>query len=436
MFAKEVVEFSKNLESLRDFVELVDAHLEEKNIAEIKNDAMSLAPLLLLMHKSHPNEFQLEEVVLNKIKDRFGSDIEWIEEERENGKEFKIELNEEAQKKFANAMDKLSKSRKRQSSLYQSSLVTIISYVEWFLAQLIHRYYDKNPGSIGLKDKQLSLNDLYEIGSIDEAKKYLIDTKVEAVLRGSLNDWINFLKDQLNLSMGYLKDYQKVLTEACQRRNLYVHNGGVVNSIYLRNCSFEGMDPPSLGEKLSCDKNYIEKTLSAFEKTFLLIAAELWKKNEPNNANRFHILNSLSYKHIFNERYEIGSSLAYFLCGDKSQKESDRIIAQINYWQAKKWQDDFVSIRKEIEQSDFSAKDTLYILAKHVLLDEYDKAFLLIPDLLKSEKLSFSDLSEWPLFKELRESPRYIDIEREFGATKTEIDENIKLLTTSLLVVE
>ena len=425
MFAKEVVEFSRNLESLRDFVELVDAHLEEKNLDDIKSDPMSFAPLMLLMHKQHPNKFQLEEELIDKIRERFGSEIDFIEEESESGKEIELKLNDEGQKRFSTAMAKLSKSQKRQSSLYQSSLVTIISYVEWFLAQLIHRYYDKNPKSIGLKDKQLSLNDLYEIGSIDEAKKFLIDTKVESILRGSLNDWINFLKEQMSLSMGYLKDHQDVLTEACQRRNLYVHNGGVVNSIYLKNCSFEGMDPPSLGDKLPCNKGYIEKTLSAFEKTFLLIAAELWKKNEPNNKKRFLILNHMSYEHICNERYEIGSSLAYFLWGDKGQKESYRIKAQINYWQAKKWQDDFASVRKEIEQSDFSAKDPLFILAKHSLLDEYDEAFLLVPELLRSEKLIFSDLSEWPLFKGLRESPRYKDIEREFGATKTDIDENI-----------
>lgn len=425
MFKKEVVEFSQNLESLREFVELVDAHLEEKKQDELKSDPVGFAPLVLYMYKQDQEEFPLNEEQLAKLKELFGSEIDFIEEESESGKKIEIKLDKEGQIRFSTAMDKISKSNKRKSSLHQSSLVTIISYVEWFLAQLIHRHYDKNPNAIGLKDKQLSLNDLYEIGSIDEAKKYLIDTKVESVLRGSLNDWISFLKEQMNLSMGYLKEHQDVLTEACQRRNLYVHNGGVVNSIYLKNCSFEGMDPPSLGDKLSCDKGYIEKILSAFEKTFLLIAAELWKKNEPNSEKRFLILNQMSYQHIRSERYEIGSSLAYFLWGDKGQKESDRITAQVNYWQAKKWQGDFASIRKDIEQSDFSAKDTLFILAKYSLLDEHDEAFQLIPELLRSKKLSFSDLSEWPLFKGLRELPGYKDIEREFGTTKEEIDENI-----------
>lgn len=416
MFEKEILEFSRNLEGLRDFVKLVDAHLEEKNKDELKEDPAAFLPLMLVMKREKPDEFEIDDEKLEKLKELFGSEIELIEKEIEGGKKFEISLNEDGQKKFSSAMEKISKNQQRKSSLHQSSLVTIISYTEWFLAQLIHSYYSKNPNAIGLKDKQLSLNDLYEIGSIDDAKKFLIDTKVESVLRGSFRDWITFLKEQMKLSMGYLKDHESKLIEACQRRNLYVHNGGVVNSIYLRNCEFATSTQPTTGEKLLCDSEYIESTLSSFEITFLLIAAELWKKHEPDSRQRFSILNKISYEHICNERHEIGASLAYFLCGDKGQKESDRMTAQINYWQAKKWQGDFSSIRKEIEESDFSAKDSIFILAKHVLLDELDEAFNLLPAALKSEKLSFIDLNEWPLFKLLRKEERYKSIERDFGA--------------------
>lgn len=421
MFGKEILEFSRNLEGLRDFIELVDAHLEEKNMDALKEDPAAFAPLMLIMSKHYPDEFELDETKLERIKNRFGSNIEFIEEEAESGKKFEIKLDEDGQKKFSSAMEKISKNQSRKSSLHQSSLVTIISYVEWFLAQLIHKYYDKHPDSIGLKDKQLSLNDLYEIGSIEDAKKYLIDTKVESVLRGSLNDWIKFLKEQMKLSMSYLDEYQDILVEACQRRNLYVHNGGVVNSIYLKNCTFKVNKQPDPGEKLSCDADYIESILTAFEKTFLLIAAELWKKNEPESEKRFKILNNMSYEHICNKRYDIGAALAFFLWGDKGQKESSRITAQINYWQAKKWSDDFTEARKDIERADFSAKDPLFILAKHVLLDEFDEAFNLLPDIIRSEKIDLVDIVEWPLFKNLREQSKFEEIESEFG-----LDSNAK----------
>jgi hypothetical protein len=413
MFQKEVVEFSENLESLRDFIELVDAHLNEKNKDLLGQSPIDFAPLMLFMKLKHPENFDLDDDKVSKLIKEFGSEIEFIDNEEK--KSTQIKLNQEGSTKFFAAMKRFSKTQKRKLSLYQSSLVTIISYVEWFLAQLIHRYYDKNPNAIGLKDKQLSLNDLYEIGSIDEAKKYLTDTKVESVLRGSFKDWIAFLKDQMGLSMSYLKESEEVLIEACQRRNLYVHNGGVVNSIYLKNCNFKNGEGPEVGFKLSCDNDYIENVLSVFEKSFLLIAAELWKKTEPKNQSRFKVLNSMAHDHICNERYDIGKSISFFLWGDKGQKEIDQTVAQINYWQAIKWSGDFSSIKSDIENADFSAKDSIFILAQCVLLDDFDKAFKLVPDVLKTKRLEFVDVLHWPLFKQLREQEKFKDLEVEYG---------------------
>ena len=406
MFKKEIREFCRNLESLRDFINLVDAHLTEKTKDEISSDPSGFVPLLIMLSKQFPEQFGLENEKIEKAKKLFGHEIDIMEEDDDDGTKYSFDMSDDAQHKFSFAMNKLSKNQDRKSSLYQSSLVTVISYVEWFLAQIIHKFYDKNPNAVGLKDKQISLEDLYNFGSIDDAKKYLIDIKVESVLRGSFKDWIKFLKEQMNLSMSYLKDHENDLIEACQRRNLYVHNGGIVNSIYSKNCEFLE-NTPELGSKLPCDKDYLDKCLSAFEKSFLLIACELWKKNEPENRERYVLMNHLSYEHISEGRYEVGASIAYFLCGDKKQKESDRTVCQINYWQAMKWSGEFDSVKSEIKDADFSAKDSIYVLAKHALLDEFDSALKMMPDLVKSEKLTIEDLREWPLFRAIREQPEY-----------------------------
>lgn len=412
MFEKEITEFCRNLESLRDFIGLVDAHLTEKTKDEITSDPSGFAPLLVMLSKQYPEKFGLEDEKIERAKEAFGHEINIREEEGDDGIKYSFVMSDDAQHKFSSAMDKLSKDHDRKSSLYQSSLVTVISYVEWFLAQTIHKFYDKNPNAVGLKDKQISLEDLYNFGSIDDAKKYLIDIKVESVLRGSFKDWVKFLKEQMNLSMGYLKDHENDLIEACQRRNLYVHNGGIVNSIYSKNCEFLEK-PPELGSKLPCEKDYLDRCLSAFEKSFLLIACELWKQNEPGNRDRYILMNHLSYEHISEGRYEVGAAIAYFLCGDKKQKESDRMVCQINYWQAMKWSGEFDSVKAEIENADFSAKDSIYVLAKHALLDEFDSALKMMPDLVRAEKLTVKELGEWPLFKKIREQSEYEEMVNE-----------------------
>lgn len=409
MFKKEILEFSFNLESLREFVELVDTHLKDKSLEEMKEDPMSFAPLILVMNKTHPEKFPLKEEIKSKLINSLSGELEVTSEKsNEDRTTFTLNVNNNDSSKIKASMDKISKKQKRSSSLYQSALISVISYVEWFLAQLIHSYYRSNPNAIGIKDKQLSLNDLFELGSIDDAKKYLIDSKVESIMRSSLDDWIKFLKEQVGLSMGYIKESKPALIEACQRRNLYVHNGGVINSIYIKNCGFSN-EEYSIGSQLDSDSDYIEATISAFERSFILIAAELWKKNEPSNEDRFTILHKILYSHICNGRYEIAASLACFLYNDKKQKESKLLMAKVNYWQAIKWNGGFEDIKEEIENTDFSAKDEIYLLSKHVLLDQFEEACDLLPFLIKHNKLSLDNVSDQPIFKELIKQDIYIE---------------------------
>ena len=171
MFKKEILEFSFNLESLREFVELVDTHLKDKSLEEMKEDPMSFAPLVLAINKTYPEKFPLEEEIKSKLANSLSGELEITPEESNEGRTtYTLNVNDNDGLKIKSSLDKLSKKQKRSSSLYQSALISVISYVEWFLAQLIHSYYKNNPNAVGTKDKQLSLNDLFELGSIDDAK--------------------------------------------------------------------------------------------------------------------------------------------------------------------------------------------------------------------------------------------------------------------------
>ena len=427
MFEKEVFEFSNNLESLRDFIETVDSYLGEKSDEELASDPASFAPMMLLMKKQYPDDISMTDNQEKTLLEDFGSKIEFSETLDDEGDvRYSFTLEPEGQKKFSQAMDKMRKTDKRKKSLHQSSIVTLISYVEWFLAQLLHRHFENNSNSIGLKEKQLSLSDLYEIGDIEDARKYLTDTKVESILRGSFSDWIQYLRDKLNLNMSYINDISPIMIEACQRRNLYVHNGGIVNSIYLKNCKFENDKAPKIGDTIDCNESYIENVISIFETSFLLIAAEFWKKHEPENRKRFLIYNEMAYEHIKEGRYEIGEALSYFLCGDKKQKEADRLSAQINFWQAKKWQEKLEEVEKEIEEMDFSAKGEVYNLAKFSLLDMYNEAFELLPKLHRSGDIETRDILEWPLFSNIREQEAYNDLLEQLGIQTNDDEENSK----------
>ena len=294
--------------------------------------------------------------------------------------------------------------------LYQNSLISLVSAGEWFFSQILHSQFDQYPNSAGIADKTLKLSDLQSFENMEDAQQYLIEQKVEDVLRGSFEEWISFLKNQFKLEMGYIEKWQNKLVEIIQRRNLLVHNGGNINSIYRRKVVPElqlcnSKDAPL---KLSVSEEYLTESINVFEKSFVLIAAELWKKQKPNDGNRCRILNELAYKHLLSERWDIAESFSLFVKSDKQTPEITRLTGLINYWQSVKWQGRFEEVQKDVEQEDLSAKQEIFRLSRFALLDDEGQFFQLLPQVLKNGRITVEDFHTWPLFRNMREANAYM----------------------------
>lgn len=141
---------------------------------------------------------------------------------------------------IANAMTNIKMMNMQLELIYKSILVNSVSTVECYLGNLLKKYFVMYKGEIvgkliEEKDKIYTIHELEEFDSIDSAKEYVIDKKIENLIRGSFEDWCKFLKGKMSLSMGYMKDDYDVLVEIFQRRNIFMHNDGVINRIYLSN---------------------------------------------------------------------------------------------------------------------------------------------------------------------------------------------------------
>lgn len=413
MFSNQVSAFSKNLGNLRDFVDTVSAFLDEKQHQLMKDNVANLAPMLMAMNKLNPDEFEIDDIMIKKIEDRFGSKIqlEIVDGVEGEEKEVRIKLDHDGQKKFEEASSILETNQQRLKALYNNSLISLISSIELFLAQLIHKHYNENPGLVNSKDKQFSIEDLAKFDTINDARNSIIEKTIESVLRGSIAEWIEFFSSKLKLSMEYITEHKKYLIEAAQRRNLLIHNGGIVNRIYLSNYPMDLGEPPKIGNQLRVSYDYLSDTISRFERCFLLIAAELWKKVDKDNGDRGPFMIDLSFNHLLAERYDVAESLSQFTACDKSLKEVDQLYGKINYWISKKFGGDFESIRKDIEKEDFSAKSRIFILAKNVLLDKYEDAKSDIVYLIDhDDEFTFDKVKAWPLFKGFRGQCYYQDL--------------------------
>ena len=207
--------------------------------------------------------------------------------------------------------------------------MNLIGSAEWFISQLLHKYCEDFPDAIGINNKNISFDNLRSMGSVEEAKAYLIDSTIEETIRGGFDSWIEFLKKYPKLSMVYLDSYKTSIVEVFQRRNLLVHNGGIVNSLYFQKVPPNIRKNINIGSKIEVSRFYIDEAISKFEECFILIGAELWKKIEPENINRAKILNSIVYDHLSMERWNIAKALSYFVKNEGIRLTRDTLLPQV-----------------------------------------------------------------------------------------------------------
>ncbi|HLM79806.1 MAG TPA: hypothetical protein VK302_04150 [Terriglobales bacterium] len=406
MLASATRTFAANLSALRDFVHLVGSLLAKRQQELARQHRKDLVPLLLMLNKIEPS-LAISEQRLKELESEFGGNIQVEAGENEKHEQSWTVKISDTKWDPRPVVELFLTDTKHRALLYRSSLISLVSSAEWFLSQVIRAYFDKIPGASGTEGKTLTLDELKSLGSVDDARRYLTDLRIDEIMWGSFEDWIRFLTGTVKLSADYLGPHRAELIEVFQRRNVMVHNNGIVHSSYMKRVDPEFRKGVSLGDALGVSPEYLGKAIDLVERNFVLIAAELWKRLSPTDGERAKVMNEVAFERLKAERWFVSEGLSFFTLNDKKMSEQDRLIAQLNYWQSVKWQGAFDTVREEVEGSDFSAKDDLYQLARHALLDDTSAFFKSVPILIRNQKLTYKMLTTWPIFKEMRKDGRY-----------------------------
>lgn len=285
--------------------------------------------------------------------------------------------------------------------------MTLTSNVEWFFSRLLHICYTANPGSIIPKEKVFSFEDLKRLSNFEDATISYIERRIEDVLRSGFKDWIEHLKSHMKLSMSYIDSSLPKLTETFERRNLIIHNQGMVNNIYLANTVHPVNSAPKIGDKVQVTKEYLEERITLYEINCILIGAEIWKKLEPNSNDRGHTLIESSYEAMKQNRWEVSKAVSFFVMNDKALEERAQLVGKMNYWLSKKRLNEWKDIEEDSRKEDMSARDRLFQLAWFALHDNLEDFFALLPAAMKGGQVDYEMLTEYPIFSEVRKDDRF-----------------------------
>lgn len=307
-----------------------------------------------------------------------------------------------------NAMDLVYDNSQFKNSL----IVSLVIGLEILIAEIVKNYVKTMDYTDQvLKGKKIDFKTLAEIGSVDEAKAYLIDQHIETLLRASFTDWLDEIEGTLKIKVKrhpIIKEDIKLINETIQRRHLIIHNDGVINDLYINKIDVSLRDSINKGDSLESDDEYLTERISIFRKFGLILIFSYGIKKYRNKMQEFfsefhNILLTFMKDEFEAPRYIFN----YWANNEKISKESQG-ISIVNYFLTYILNED-ESIIKEI--IDFNAEDygEQFVLAKKVLLERGNAEKEVIKFLDSMDDDGFANALTWPLFDLWEKSQEYKD---------------------------
>lgn len=165
---------------------------------------------------------------------------------------------------------------KRINLLSKMVFIYSISIFEFFIKDLLTTTFNKKI-DILKKDTEIKISkkELLELENTEGIKNYLINVELENAGYKSIKDLNNYLMKGFNIDLSEMATDWKKLQEFYYRRNLIVHNQGIINEIY---CKATSTDKKKIGKTISLDEQYIEECITEFSTLVKKLTEEFSKK--------------------------------------------------------------------------------------------------------------------------------------------------------------
>lgn len=295
--------------------------------------------------------------------------------------------------------------------LRESSIINLVIFFEILVGQIIKNRLIKYPKSNeDIEKKSLKLEDIRKLGTLENAQTYLIEEEVSLILRKSYADWIEYIKNRYNLKLDFLKDHNNEIVEIFQRRNLLVHNYGIINNIYLTNVDSSLTEGLLLGEYLPISDEYLRKSFDLIEQTGVLLCLEVWSSMEKRSQDRIDYVLETAYDLMKKGNWKLAKTMYLSNLKEKEIQSDDKTASQLNYWLCVKKISGFKAIEDEVKKADFSDKNVRYRLGLAALLEDRELFYNFLLSAVNTKEITYQNLTEWPILEFARKDDKFAEI--------------------------
>lgn len=325
--------------------------------------------------------------------------------------------------------------------LTESLFVSLISQYDAFFSKLLEAIFEIKPEILNQSERSLTLSQLKAIGSIEDAQEYIIEKEVETVLRDSHSKQFEYLETKLNMKLRENLPIWKTFIEITERRNLFVHNNGIVSNQYIKVCTdakCEDIEKRKVGTPLNCSLEYFASAYRCLYELAVKLTHTIWRKLLKDDLEKADAeLNNICYNLINASSYRLADILLEFACGqkihhDQSLKKTLIINKALSkYLQGHK--DEALDI---LQGDDWTACSDNFRLAHTILIEDYDKAYNIILKIGNNGDIPQSAYMEWPLFTKIRKERKFKELYKDIFKEEYKVFESPKTPSQELIKKE
>lgn len=306
-------------------------------------------------------------------------------------------------------------SRMRRGDLMfrRNIIVGIVSQFDNFLMPVLQIAFAENPGWLKNPDKKLSYKEILETASLEDLKQNLIIREVNQLMRDSHHAQLAFLDSRLKLGIEENFAGLTAFIEMTERRNLFVHNGGCINQVYLQSAKKYGFSPnPKYkeGVYLAVSDEYIKDAIDCLYELTIRIAQGTARRLFPECLKEAdQSLNNQTVEILSDERWLLAERIFSYALGLPDHLRSGdeyKFYSLLNLCIALKFSGkNFLDKLKSIDWEPMHPK---YHFAVAVLEDRFDDAYELMKSEAVLKEIPKENFLSWPLFRAFRETPQFI----------------------------
>lgn len=118
----------------------------------------------------------------------------------------------------------------------------------------------------------MTYEELVKFSSISDVKDEMIENEVSSLLYKDLDNWDRYFEQKFKIELSKIVDWTK-FKERFYRRNIIVHNSGVINKIYRTKTGYSGKN-----KFVKVSLKYLIQSIDLFDDFASKLAEQFAKK--------------------------------------------------------------------------------------------------------------------------------------------------------------